>query len=198
MKRYPLDIPTQPTLDPSYTSSPDIPHQDFYSNEEIWAVSSKEPLYLIPKTEVNQLHHHTWAHLKYLGQIPIIYQIPRSQFSQRRTQPYGGGETLTSSIDDLIIDTIFEKCQPIIDISHSETFEDPTNFQEDPTFFNFPETQESGFGPLGPPKTNPPFGSIPSPRLNFTFGGSMEADPRWLTINALSIPGPQNPLPKHP
>ena len=26
----------------------------------------------------------------------------------------------------------------------------------------------------------------------------MEANPWWLTINALSIPGPQNPLPKHP
>ena len=26
----------------------------------------------------------------------------------------------------------------------------------------------------------------------------MEANPRWLTINALAIPGPQIPLPKHP
>ena len=25
----------------------------------------------------------------------------------------------------------------------------------------------------------------------------MAANPRWLTINALVIPGPQNPLPKH-
>ena len=25
----------------------------------------------------------------------------------------------------------------------------------------------------------------------------MEANPRWLTIDALAIPGPQNPLPKH-
>ena len=80
-KRYALDIPTQPTLDPSYTSSPDIPHQDSSSDEEIWGVSSEEPLYLIPKTEVNRLHHHTRAYLKSLGQIPIIYQIPRSRFS---------------------------------------------------------------------------------------------------------------------
>ena len=26
----------------------------------------------------------------------------------------------------------------------------------------------------------------------------MEANPWWLTINALAIPSPQNPLPKHP
>ena len=39
-RQYPPEIPTQPTLDPSYTSSPDIPHQDFSSNEEIRGVSS--------------------------------------------------------------------------------------------------------------------------------------------------------------
>ena len=26
IRRYPPEIPTKPTLDPSYTSSPDIPH----------------------------------------------------------------------------------------------------------------------------------------------------------------------------
>ena len=56
---YPPEIPTQPTLDLSYTSSPDIPHQDSSSNEELQGVSSEEPLYLIPKTEVNQLRRHT-------------------------------------------------------------------------------------------------------------------------------------------
>jgi hypothetical protein len=71
--RYPPDIHIQPTLDPSYTSSPDIPHQDSSSNKELQGVSSKEPLYLISKTEVNQLRHHTQAYLKSLGQIPIIY-----------------------------------------------------------------------------------------------------------------------------
>ena len=36
-KRYPSENPTQPTPDPSYTSSPDNPdsHQDSSSNEEI-------------------------------------------------------------------------------------------------------------------------------------------------------------------
>lgn len=43
-------------------------------------------------------------------------------------------------------------------------------FQEDPTFFNFPETQVGGFGPPEPPNTNPPLYFIPSPRFNFTFG----------------------------
>jgi hypothetical protein len=117
---------------------------------------------------------------------------------QKRTQPYDDGETLTSSIDDLIIDAIYEIRQPIIDIAHSETFEDPMNFQGDSTFFNFPKTQVGGFGPPESLETNPPLDSIPSPRLNFTFGGSMEANPRWLTINALAIFGPQNPLPKNP
>ena len=77
--RYPPKIPTQPTIDPSYTSSPDIPqqdssspdipHQDSYSNKELQDVSSEEPLYLILKSEVN---------LKSLRQIPIRYQIPIS------------------------------------------------------------------------------------------------------------------------
>ena len=121
--RYPLEIPTPPTLDPSYTSSPDIPHQESSSNEKIQGVSFEKPLYLIPRNEFNQLHCHTRAYLKSLGRIPIIYQIPRSQFSQRRTQPYGNSEILTSSIDDLIIDKNCEICQPITDIYHSETSE---------------------------------------------------------------------------
>ena len=58
-KRYPPEILTQPTLDPCYTSSPDIPHQDSSPNEELQGVSSEEHLYLIPKTEVNQLCCHT-------------------------------------------------------------------------------------------------------------------------------------------
>ncbi|CAF4208609.1 unnamed protein product, partial [Adineta steineri] len=191
-------IPIQTTPDSSYTPSPDIPHQDSSSNEELRGFSSTEPLYLIPKTEVNQLHRHTRAYLKSLVQIPIIYQIPRSRFSQRRTQPYGDGETLTSIIYDLIIDTIYDICQPIIVISHSETSVDLVDFQGDLTFFNFPETQARGFGAPKPPETNPPLESTPYPQLNFTFVGSMVANPWWLTINALVIPVPQNPLPKHP
>ena len=163
---YPPKIPTQPTLDPSYTYLYDLPHQDSSSNEELRGISLEEPLYLIPKTEVNQLRRHTRAYLKSLGQIPIIYQIPRYQVSQRRTQPYGHDDTFTSSIDDLIIDTIFEIRQPITDIAHYETSKDPefrnlVDFhEEDLTFFDFPETQA---GASGPPKTNSPLDSIPSP-----------------------------------
>ena len=154
-------------------------------------------MYLIPKIEVNQLHRHTRGYLKSLGQIPIIYQIPRSQVSQRRIQRYGDGETLTSSVDDLIIDTIYEIRQPIIDIAHSETSKDLVDFQGDSTFFKFPETQVGGSGPPELPETNPLLGSIPSPRLNFTFGSNMAANPRWLTINPLAIAGPQNDLPRN-
>ena len=57
---------------------PEIPNQDSSSNKELQGVSSEEPLYLISKTEVNQLRRHTRAYLKSLGQIPIIYQIPTS------------------------------------------------------------------------------------------------------------------------
>ena len=116
-------------------------------------------MYLIPKIEVNNVHHHTRAYLKSLGQIPIIYQIPRSRFCQNGIQPYSDGETVTSSIDDLIIDTIYKIHQPIIDISHSKTSEDPVDFQGDSTFFNFLEIQEIGFGRPYTPKTNPPLGS---------------------------------------
>ena len=104
---------------------------------------------------------------------------------------YSDSETLTSSIDDLIIDTISEIRQPIIDIAHPKTSEDPLDFQGDPTFFNFSKTQEGGYGPPEPSETNPRLDSIPSPQLNFTFEGSMAANPRWLTINALAIPRPQ-------
>ncbi|CAF4368448.1 unnamed protein product, partial [Adineta steineri] len=67
--------------------------------------------------------------------------------------------------------------QPIIDIDQFETSEDPLDFQGDSTFFNFPETQAGGYGPPEPPKTNPPLESIPYPRLDFTFGGSMDSNP---------------------
>ena len=78
MERYPSNIPIQLTPDPSYTSSLDIPNKDSSSNTYLQGVSYEEPWYLIPKTEVNQLRHHTRAYLKSLGQIPVIYQIPRS------------------------------------------------------------------------------------------------------------------------
>ena len=42
-KWYPSEIPTQSTLDMSYTSSPNIPHQDSSSNKEIQGVTSEEP-----------------------------------------------------------------------------------------------------------------------------------------------------------
>ena len=35
IKRYPPEIPTQPTIDMSYTSLTDIPHQDSSSNEDL-------------------------------------------------------------------------------------------------------------------------------------------------------------------
>ena len=41
---YPPEIPIQPTPNLSHTSSPNIPHQDSSSNEELRGVSSEEPL----------------------------------------------------------------------------------------------------------------------------------------------------------
>ena len=68
-----------------------------------------------------------------------------------RTQPYGDGETLTSNIGNLIIDTISDIHQPIINITHSETSKDPTDFQGDTTLFNFLETQVGGSRTPEPP-----------------------------------------------
>ena len=50
-----------------------------------------------------------------------------------------------------------------MDIAHSKTSEDPMDCQEDPTFFDFLETQAGGFGPINPAETNPLLDSIPSP-----------------------------------
>ena len=72
------------------------------------------------------------------------------------------------------------------------------DFQGDYTSFNFPEIEAGGSRPPEPPKTYPPLDSIPSPQLNFTFGGSMTTNQRWLTINPLAISGPQNTLPNNP
>ena len=82
-------------------------------------------MYHIPNIEVDRIRHHTQAYLKSIGQIYVIYKISISRDSQRRTQPYGDDQTLTSNIDNLIIDTISKIRQPIADITHSETFEDP-------------------------------------------------------------------------
>lgn len=107
---YPPNFPTQNTLDPSYTSSPDSPtkNQDSSFNEEIRGLTPEEPLYNVRNSEVDQLRRCTRAYLKYIGELPIIYQISRSQTSKRRTQPYNEDETLISNIDDIIIDTISE------------------------------------------------------------------------------------------
>ena len=90
-------------------------------------------MYHIAKIEVDQLCHHTQAYLKFIGKILTIYHIPRSRASERITQLYSDDETLTSNIDDLIIDTISKIRQPIIlkllktlwifkEILHSSTF----------------------------------------------------------------------------
>lgn len=124
-------------------------------------------MYRIPNIDVHKLCFHTRAYLNSIGKIPVIYQIQISQASQRKTQPYGDDETHTSNIYDLIIDTISDICQPIADIVHFETFEDPEfqnllDFPEgDSAFFEFPKTQEGGCGAHDPPKNNPPLASIP-------------------------------------
>ena len=151
-------------------------------NEEIRGVTLKEPTYCILNTKVDQLRRHTQAHLKSIFQIPIIYQITRSQAYQRRTQPYGDDETLTSKIGDPIIDTIYDTHQPIFVIVHSKTSKDPKiqkllDFLEgDSTLFDFLETQAGGSRPLEPHETNPPLASIPSPRPNFNYGGNMASN----------------------
>ena len=52
IERYPPDILIQPTLDPSYTSSPNIPNQDSSSNEELQGVSFEIPFILFLKLKL--------------------------------------------------------------------------------------------------------------------------------------------------
>ena len=76
-RRYTPNIPSQSTPDPTYTSSPDTPNPnpDSSSNEELHGVTPEESMFLIPNNEVNELHQYTHSYLKYIDQIPAIYQI---------------------------------------------------------------------------------------------------------------------------
>ena len=130
--------------------------------------------------------------------------MPRSRTSHRRTKPFGEDDTLTSSIGDLIIDTIFEIRQTIEAIAHSKTKE-YHGFQilldipkGDSTLYDFPKTKDGGCRPLQPLETNPPCTNPPYPRLNFNFLANMEANRPWLAIDAIAVPGVEHPLPKHP
>ena len=107
-RRYPSDFSIQTTPDPSYTSSLDSPtqNQDSSSNKENQGLTPEEPLYRVSNSEVDQLCHGTQSYIKSIGELPIIYQIPRSQASQRRTQPYDEDKTLISNIDNPTIYTI--------------------------------------------------------------------------------------------
>ena len=80
---YTRKLPSRSTPDPIYTFSPDTPNPNIESpsDEEIHCVTPEEPVYLVPNNEVNQLHRHTHAYLKSIGQIPTIYQIPRARSS---------------------------------------------------------------------------------------------------------------------
>ena len=56
-RRYSPHIPSQSTLDPTYTSSPETPNpnMDPSLNEELHGVNPDEPVFLIPNNEVNHL-----------------------------------------------------------------------------------------------------------------------------------------------
>ena len=204
--RYSSHIPSQSTSNPTYTSSLKTldPNQDSSSNEELWGVTLEDPLYHIPNNEVGQLHHHTQAYIKSISQIPIIYQIPRYHATQKRNQPYGEDETLTSSIDDLFINTISKIKKPIATIAELETEEYPKfhnllDFPNgDSTLYDFPEAQVGGFGPPEPPEMNPPCTNPPSPKPNFKFISNMETNRPWLAVDAIVVSDAQHPLPKHP
>ena len=108
------------------------------------------------------------------------------------------------NIDYLIIDTISEIQQPIANIAHSETQEDPQfhNFLDFPkvysTFYDFPDAQVGGSRPLEPLETDPPCTTIPCPRPNFNFGVNIATNQPQLAPDAIVVPGAQHPLPKHP
>ena len=205
-RHYSPHIPSQSTPNLTYTSSPETldPNQDPYLNKELHDVTLEDPVYRIPNNKFDEILRHTRAYLKSIDQIPILYQIPRSRTSHRRTQPYSENMTLYSIINDLIIDTISDIRQPKAAIAHFETKEDPElqnilNFPEvDSTFYNFPEVEIGGYGPPEPLETNPTCTNPPSPRPNFNFLANMAANKPWLAMDALAVLGAQHPLPKHP
>ena len=203
-ERYSAHISSQSTPDPIYTSSPKTPNLnlDSSSDEELRGVTLEDPLHHIPNNEVDQLCHHTQAYLQSIGQIPIIYQIPRSRATRKRTQAFGEDESLTSGIKNLIIDTISKIRQLIASIVETKEYLEFQNLLDSPegdsTFYDSPKAQASGFGALKPPKTNPPCTNPPSPRLNFNFLSNMEAKRPWLVIDSIVVPGSQHPFPKHP
>ena len=102
LERYSPNISSHSTLVPTYTSSLDTsnPNLDSSLNEELCGLTPDDPVLLVPNNEVNQLYRHTYAYPQSIGQIPVIYQIPRACSSHRRTQTYGENETLASCIDD--------------------------------------------------------------------------------------------------
>ena len=67
----------------------------------------------------------------------------------------------------------------------------------DSTFYNFPEAEVGGSGPLDSPETNPNCTNPPSPRPKFKFQVNMEANRPWLAMDSIAVPGAQHPLPKH-
>ena len=138
-RRYTPKFPSRSTPDPIYTSSPNTPNPNTESpsNEELRGVTPEEPTFLVPNNEVNKLRQHTCSYLKSIGKIPAIYQIPRAQSSQRRTQPYGENETFAATIDNLIIDTISKIRYLIATIEN----QGETRF---PNFLDFPK-EDSNF-----------------------------------------------------
>ncbi|CAF4166785.1 unnamed protein product [Adineta steineri] len=170
------------------------------SNEELHGVTPEDPLFLVPNNEVNQLRRHTRAYLKSISQIPTIYQIPRARSSQRRTRPYDENETLATTIDDLILDTISKIRDLIATIEHQGETGFP-NFLDlpegDSNFQDFPEAEEGGSGPPEPPENNTTCASPTSPIPNFKFIATMAANIPWLATDSVAVLRAQHPLPKH-
>ena len=70
--------------------------------------------------------------------------------------------------------------------------------EADPTFYNFPEAQASGYGPPKPPEINSPCAYIQSPKPKFNFGTNMATNQPWPVVDVIFVPSAQHPLPKHP
>ena len=108
---------------------------------------------------------------------------------------------LVATINDIIIDTIYEIRDLIATIEHQgETrFPNFLNFLEgDSNFQDFPEVEEGSFGPPEPPENNTTAATPPSPRPNFRFIATMAANRPWLAMDSIAVPRAQHPLPKHP
>ena len=68
----------------------------------------------------------------------------------------------------------------------------------DSTYQDFLEAEEGCSRPPEPPENNTICTNPPSPRPNFSFLATMDANRPWLAVDVIGVPGAQQSFPKYP